>query len=162
MIKVTLILCQDPSADSLGDIGKAQHHKPLQSGEQAAGLATLVLPPVTWVYCARGILAISPRRQRACRRILQQPEEHLKPLIRQGAGYDQPHSLSYIASQSQADSFHRPEPVVSGLPEVIYSAPQSTRISRASLLVSFSALGLSFSAPGGKPLGPLRNLSPPQ
>lgn len=38
-IKVTIILCQDPSADSLGDIGKAQHHKPLQSGEQTAGLA---------------------------------------------------------------------------------------------------------------------------
>lgn len=57
VIKVTLILCQDPSADSLGDIGKAQHHKPLQSGELAAGLATLVLPPVTWIYCTRGILA---------------------------------------------------------------------------------------------------------
>lgn len=55
--KVTIILCQEPSADSLGDIGKAQHHKPLQSGGKTAGLAILVPPPVTWIYCARGILA---------------------------------------------------------------------------------------------------------
>lgn len=43
--KVTIILCQDPSADLLGGIGKAQHHKPLQSGERTAGLAILVPPP---------------------------------------------------------------------------------------------------------------------